>query len=739
MHLVRNLGLFLSCLILVPLASAHAAEPRALWADFDGDGAMDLLLTDPRHGDRFLVDRGGRLVDATAATGLAGSTATLLAQAIDLDGKTPIDLALVKEDGRLVLLELHAGQWLDVSGDEATFERAVAAAITIEGRETTLGLVATNQAAVRCADGLVDQAAAPTCLKTSTVPVAGRLYPLSTELNVSFAGGPPAPHLAFFGNGWPYQLGFAVDSAGDFDSDGTEDVLAGVPNDSATITGNGRADVYSGRDGSLLFSTSGTAYNAWRGVAAAGIGDVNGDGVADLLIGEPHAHGNLDKEGNAYVFAGGSGALLHTLTGVAFGDAFGGAVDGVADLNGDQRAELMVAAAGPGFAGFVGYVRVFSGATGTLLYHLTDNTADTGFGTAVAAVGDVNGDGKSDLAVGAPAAAGGKGRVYVYSGANAALLWTFEGDAAPDWLGFSVAAAGDVDRDGVADVIAGAPFRANGFARVFSGATGAALLTLPGSTTGDDQGRRVDGPGDLSGDGIPDLLVSAPQVFPIGVGLGVARLYSGANGSVLLTWSGQNPGDALGLGLGHAGTNLLITTANDDTGAHDGGAVRVYATQNVGIGTTTPGERLTVAGLVESEAGGLRFPDGTVQTVANTPGPKGPKGPTGPPGDQGPQGPPGGGVQSINGLANKPLSIVGAGAFSHSAAGSTITLKYGPAICTEGSRTYSKGAICYLNFTNCSSGIGWQATKKTCQADGTWQSSSSSQCFNPSPLPICGA
>lgn len=728
---------FLALGLLVSGAAMAAEGPQALWADFDGDGALDLYLTGGEGGDRLLLDSGGFLEDHTATAGLEGRSGSLAAFALDLDGAGPVDLALVDGQGKLSLFLSLDGSFADVSEDPGTLERALGTVVEHGGSSLPLGDVVTAAATLRCADGLVDQRQPSNCLEASSTPQQGKLHPLSQDLNVAFAGSAlGGPSLEFFGNGWPYQLGFSADSAGDVNGDGAEDIIVGIHNDSAVITSNGRADVYSGLDGSLLHTWSGSQYQAYLGNSVSGAGDVDDDGTADVIVGEPFLSQAATDPGYAHVFSGADGSLIHTLAGVTAGDEFGAAVDGMGDLNGDGHADLLVGAPVRSFASGDGYARVLSGADGSVLFHLSDGTTGSEFGTAVANAGDVNNDGKADMVVGAPAAAGGKGEVRVFSGADGSLLYTFQGDVVPDYLGFSVDGAEDVNNDGHADVIAGAPFGPTGFARVYSGKTGAVLHTFTGSASGDYLGRAVDGVGDLNGDGKPDLLVGAPQGLQ---GDGYIRLYSGADGSVLLQFDSV-PGaqEAMGLSVGHVGTALLINSPNDDTGANLGGAVRVYDTQFVGMGTTSPGERLTVTGVVAADLGGFKFPDGTVQTEANTPGPQGPDGPAGPQGPKGITGPPGGGVQAINGIANQPVTITGGGAFTATASGSTIHLRLGPALCVDGSKSYSQGAICYTNVTSCTTGIGWRATKRTCLSTGSWQNSTSSQCFNPSPLPLCG-
>lgn len=159
-----------------------------------------------------------------------------------------------------------------------------------------------------------------------------------------------------------------------------------------------------------------------------------------------------------------------------------------------------------------------------------------GFGGAVAALDDADGDGTSDLVV----AATGSNHVYVVSGEGGAVLHSIPAPlTAGRTFGAAVAAVGDVDRDGRTDFGVGAPSdravapRAGG-GRVFlfSGASGAMLRELvPSTADAADFGRSLSGPGDVSGDGVPDVVVGAPG----GQGGGTVFAFSGANGGQL--WS----------------------------------------------------------------------------------------------------------------------------------------------------------------------------------------------------------
>ncbi|MCI0372772.1 MAG: VCBS repeat-containing protein [candidate division NC10 bacterium] len=324
-------------------------------------------------------------------------------------------------------------------------------------------------------------------------------------------------------------LGEAVAGVGDVNGDGTPDLLVGASGQIVGgNTGQGQAFVFSGADGSLLHTLDDPTpqASAGFGTAVAGVGDVNGDGTPDLLVGTPFQDAGPNiGQGRAFVFSGADGNLLHTLddpTPQAFAE-FGFAVAGVGDVNGDGTPDLLVGARHQTVGGndIQGQAFVFSGADGNLLHTLDSPTPQDGqFGVALAGVGDVNGDGTPDLLVGAPLQTVGgdvfQGQAFVFSGADGSLLYTLN-DPTPtgaNQFGFALAAVGDVNGDGTPDVLVGAPVQVQGRAFVFSGADGNLLHTLtipPGpGPLALGFGGAVAAVGDVDGDGTPDLLVGEP-------------------------------------------------------------------------------------------------------------------------------------------------------------------------------------------------------------------------------------
>ncbi|MBK8979774.1 MAG: FG-GAP repeat protein [Planctomycetes bacterium] len=270
------------------------------------------------------------------------------------------------------------------------------------------------------------------------------------------------------------------------------------------------------------------------GEAVAGVGDVDADGFEDLLVGAHRDGTNGPLAGRAYVFSGASlraGAPpppLRVLSGDV-GDQFGRAVAAIGDVDGDGHADLLI---GAPFASLTnppdgGSVHVISGRDFRELFRLDGPVRNGRFGWSVDGGGDLNGDGYPDVVVGAPrddTVAVGAGSVSVFSGRDGTLLRRWYGDAADDQLGFAVAFAGDLDGDGHDDVVAGAPTSDwngtdAGYLRAFSGRTGGILYERYGAA-GDELGHAVAGDFDADADGSPDLAAGRPGAA-MGVGAAI--------------------------------------------------------------------------------------------------------------------------------------------------------------------------------------------------------------------------
>lgn len=318
-----------------------------------------------------------------------------------------------------------------------------------------------------------------------------------------------------------HQLGLGIEAAGDVNRDGIPDVIAGAP-------GASHSYVYSGRDGRVLLTLGDGNPAEQHGSHVAGVGDVNEDGYADVVAGAPGA-----GAGRVYVYSGKDGALLRTLEGEDAGDQFGVAVAG---KNG-----LIVVGAPAAGSSNTGRVYVYEGlgAEPRFIFDADENGGALG-GMFLSVIGDVNADGKMDIYASdwANSAKGrSTGRIYVYSGEDGQPLVTLTGDAAGDGFGIGVADAGDVDRDGHADLIIGAWQESSaaisgGKVYVHSGKSGALLRTITGRVPGETFGFDTTNVGDADGDGIPDFLVTSAWSGINGFQSGRVFIVSGASKSV---------------------------------------------------------------------------------------------------------------------------------------------------------------------------------------------------------------
>ena len=399
------------------------------------------------------------------------------------------------------------------------------------------------------------------------------------------------------------RSGSAVSNAGDVNGDGLADLLIGADGASPNGTYSGASYVVFGRntaqsgpfpaslnfsslDGTNGFRLNGVAADDRAASAVSSAGDVNGDGLADLLIGAAFADSNGSDSGASYVVFGRNttqsgpfpasfdlssldGTNGFRLDSVAAYDRSGSAVSNAGDVNGDGIGDLLIGADGVGpngnFSGtsYVVFGRNtaqtglfpasfnFSSLDGTNGFRLSGVAAYDFSGRAVSSAGDVNGDGLTDLLIGADGASPNgnfSGTSYVVFGRNTAQSGPFpasldlssldgtngfrlDGVAAGDRSGFAVSSAGDVNGDGLADLLIGAvgashngnasgasyvvfgrnttqsgPFPASLNLSSLDGTSG---FRLNGVAAYDFSGFAVSDAGDVNGDGGADLLIGA--------------------------------------------------------------------------------------------------------------------------------------------------------------------------------------------------------------------------------------
>jgi FG-GAP repeat len=383
------------------------------------------------------------------------------------------------------------------------------------------------------------------------------------------------------------RFGQAIAVVGDVTGDGVPDLVVGGPFHDSEFSGTngfgppqdvGRAFLINGatlaeitelNDPFFQQPLDFPKFGGFYGFSVAGIGDVNHDGVPDILVGVPH-HSNFDLDhinaGEAFVFSGADHSILFTLVdpNEDEGNRFGYAVAALGDVNGDGVPDMAIASPKLNASEDlpdVGTVYIFSGADGSLIRQLNapDQTLSARFGSAVANAGDVNHDGVNDLIVGAP----GVSKAYVFNGATGARIFTMTSPAAPNAnlipsFGDAVAGGVDLNGDGVPDFVIGAPNEKalQGAAYVFNGSNAALLRSLKGPRQGFAKfGTSVAVTTDVTGDGRPDILVGAPDATVSGLQNAGEVLIFKANGRLSQTLTSEQP-------TAFAGFGYAVTTGN---------------------------------------------------------------------------------------------------------------------------------------------------------------------------------
>ncbi len=441
------------------------------------------------------------------------------------------------------------------------------------------------------------------------VATAGAQYPLLIDPLATSANWTAESNQGLAG------FGYSVASAGDVNHDGYDDVIVGAPDYDNGSTDEGRAFVFHGSATGLSPTPNWTAESDQAGAvfgwSVASAGDVNGDGFDDVIVGAPYADYGQAEEGAVAVYHGSATGLqvlpAWTAQSDQAGAGFGLSVAAAGDVNGDGYDDVIVGAPSADFGQInEGWAALFLGSA-IGLQALPDWTAQSDqveatFGTSVAAAGDVNGDGYDDVIIGAPNAAygqTGEGAVAVYHGSATGLqplpAWAAQSDQAEAHFGVSVATAGDVNGDGFADILVGAPYADfgqtnEGAVAVYHGSA-SGLSLVPNWTAQSDQadaqfGRSVSMAGDVNHDGYDDVIIGAPQ-YNNGATTGRASIFYGSSGGLRPTpgWTVESDQafNLFGCSVSTAGdvngdgfADIIIGASMHDRGQTDEGAAFVF-------------------------------------------------------------------------------------------------------------------------------------------------------------------
>ncbi|MGQ0552414.1 MAG: FG-GAP-like repeat-containing protein [Planctomycetota bacterium] len=513
----------------------------------------------------------------TVIGGVGAPTASLGVAAIgDVTGDAVQDFLVARPDlGGIGSLALYSGADRTVlhelvgSSDTDHFAGAIAAMGDIDG------------------DGVPDFAVA--------IPHQLFVFPASVRIHSGTDASLIREHFGTNMDGF----GAAIAGVGDVDGDGWNEIAIARPFANTVPADAGIIDVYRGVNGSLLLSLFGSVAGGRLGGRLAAAGDVDGDGVPDLVAGSHQVAATSAQ--HAVVFSLSTGLPLHTVTAAHVADFTGSAVAGLGDLDRDGHADYAVGSPGYDSAGVDrGLVRIYSGQTGTLLLSLLGDGPSAGTALAVAAAGDVDGDGWQDVVVGwRLVGSGGHGAARVLSGrdlsqvivewettsgtlsvapfgdidgdgfdevlvgevgaatlvcsrqASTSTLVELHGTENQKFMGRSLRSGADYDGDGRPDLLLSVqmevPYEAQ-IVRVVSGATGATIQRFEHAVDYSHFGRYMDVLGDVDGDGIPEVLIGDPTDGTMGNTAGAVFLYSGGSGALIATlygWSNSEFGTSV--------------------------------------------------------------------------------------------------------------------------------------------------------------------------------------------------
>lgn len=503
--------------------------------------------------------------------------------------------------------------------------------------ETTSGANEWYGASVACAgdingDGYSDIIVGAPNSGSSAYPETGGFYVYLGSASFNFT-------MASRTTGIPYypaaatnyiRLGASVAGAGDVNGDGYSDVIVGAPgwSDIPAESREGYAVIYHGS--ATGFHTPPTLLqlnkaNSGLGSSVASAGDINGDGYSDVIVGSTWYDDLYYDEGAAFVYYGSATGIVSTPYATGKGNQatahYGHSVASAGDVNGDGYSDVIVGAPDLNESSLTAAGAAFlfhgspSGLTNSASFYVESNSNEARLGHSIAYAGDVNGDGYGDVVIGLPGYTNGQpyeGAIHVYhgtaTGMSASPAIVLEMNQANSSLGWSVAAAGDVNSDGYADIIVGAINYSNGntaegIFRIYHGSatgiTGTPAITVEGNQNNAQLGVSVACAGDVNGDGFSDVIVGANGYTNGQTSEGVAYIYHGSAAGISATpavtleknqtgaqfgWAVSSAGDVNGDGF----SDVIVGAKTYTNDQATEGAAFLYTGSATGINTATP-------------------------------------------------------------------------------------------------------------------------------------------------------
>jgi FG-GAP repeat protein len=344
-------------------------------------------------------------------------------------------------------------------------------------------------------------------------------------------------------------MGMQVFYLDDINGDGVPEFGTGAFCTDYNDVNSGSVYIFDGATQMQLRRHDGLAHQARLGESAIECGDVDGDGFVDYASGARNESNVGNRTGAVYLWSGLTGDLIRTYNGQANNSDFGRGLANIGDINGDGRPDLGIGA--PTEANKLGVVRAYSGADGSRLMRLAGLSPGGRFGYFVSGLGDVDGDGIPDFGASAPYANQQTGELFVISGEGDEILQQFEGQVPGSRLGWRFAGVGDTNGDGLLDILVGVPCQDSVYLMtIFSQRI---IREYHGNILPDKigLGHTLVATGDLDGDGFDDYAIGTPGNWDwgtftyLGPGGGVA-VVSGLNGGLIAGFWANEQDDSFG-------------------------------------------------------------------------------------------------------------------------------------------------------------------------------------------------
>jgi len=336
------------------------------------------------------------------------------------------------------------------------------------------------------------------------------------------------------------SFGSSVAEAGDVNGDGYADVIVGAPLFDNGQTDEGAAFLYYGSAVGLSatpgWSMQSNQVGAQFGFSVSTAGDVNNDGYSDVIVGAPYYDNGQNDEGRAYLYLGTEAGLSESAIWIDESDSaaayFGYDVNSAGDVNGDGFGDIILSAVG--YDIWVECCTEINNAGMVFVYHgnasgmdnepdftVTNYNNEASYGDEVAGTGDVNGDGYDDIIIGASTNGwDAPGSAFLYHGSSTGIVniieWTPISYGESQYMGTSVASAGDVNGDGYDDVIVSAPGYDTWYPGpdedifvYYGGPEGLTTIGWACNKAEGNFGKSVASAGDVNGDGYSDIIVGS--------------------------------------------------------------------------------------------------------------------------------------------------------------------------------------------------------------------------------------